>query len=71
MTTVEAIYRAADLPMDDVLRGRMNAFLSANPRGKYGQVKHDLRRDFGVTPEDVRSGFGFYFERFPIRVEVT
>jgi len=70
METVEAIYRTADLPMDSVLRGRMNAFLEANPRGKYGQVRHNLRRDFGVAPDEIRKRFQFYYDAFPVRPEV-
>jgi len=70
MGTVEDIYRTAGLPMDDVLRGRMNAFLAANPRGKYGQVRQDLRRDFDIDPNALRSTFQFYFDAFPVRAEV-
>jgi hypothetical protein len=33
-------------------------------------VVYDLRGDFGVTPEEVRSRFGAYLDRFPVRVEV-
>lgn len=70
MTTVERIYAAAGLQLDDALRARMNSFLEANPRGKYGQVRFDLRRDFDVTPQEVRKNFQFYFDRFPVRVEL-
>lgn len=70
MATVEQIYATAELPLDDALRGRMNAFVETNPRGKYGQVRYDLRRDFGVTPEEVRKHFQFYFDRFPVPFEV-
>jgi hypothetical protein len=70
MATVEEIYQKAGLVLDDPLRARMAAFLEANPRGKYGQVHYDLRRDFGVNPEDMRENFKFYFDRFPVKVEV-
>jgi hypothetical protein len=29
-----------------------------------------LRADFGATPEDVRAPFDFYFDRFPVEIEV-
>ena len=64
------IYRRADLPLTDAALAELHAFLDAHPRGKHGQVHYDLRRDFGVTPEQVRERFKFYFDRFPVRVEV-
>jgi len=71
MATVEDIYRIAGLPMDDALRARMNAFLEANPRGKYGQVRYNLRRDFGLDPAEMRENFRFYFDAFPVKAEVS
>lgn len=70
MATVEEIYRKAGLTLDGSLRALMAAFLEATPRGKYGQVRHDLRRDFNLTPETIRERFRFYFGRFPVKVEV-
>ena len=32
---------------------------------------YDLRRDFGVEPAVLRGPFEFYFERFPVKMEVT
>ncbi|MDB5447242.1 MAG: hypothetical protein JWQ97_2559 [Phenylobacterium sp.] len=71
MATVEEVYVKAGLTLDQQLRADMAAFLDANPRGKHGKVHYDLRRDFGLTPEEVRERFEFYFERFPVKVEVT
>ena len=70
MTQVEAIYRKAGLPIDAALHERWRAFMADNPRGKHGQVRYDLRRDFGLTPEEIRARFQFYMDRFPVRVEV-
>ncbi len=70
MDTVEEIYRKAGMPIDDELRGAWSQFLTRAPRGKYGQIRYDLRRDFGLAPDDIRASFGFYFERFPVKVEV-
>lgn len=70
MSAVEEIYRKAGLSLDEALRCAMADFLGRNPRGKYGRVHYDLRRDFGLEPDEVRSKFQFYFDRFPVAVEV-
>jgi hypothetical protein len=44
-------------------------YLDSNPRGKHGSVHYDLPRHFGVTPEELRSRFAFYFERFQVLPE--
>ena len=41
------------------------------PAGLEGQVVYDLRVDFGVSPEEVRQRFDFYFDRFAVRAEVS
>ena len=69
-TVIEAIYRKAELPLAPAIRANMEAFVARNPRGKHGQIVYDLRRDFGRTPDSIRQRFQFYFDRFPIRVEV-
>ena len=50
--------------------GRDRRLPRAHPRGKEGQVVYDLRRDFAVTPDEVRTRFGFYLDAFPVRIEV-
>jgi hypothetical protein len=67
--TVERIYELADLPMTPEARRQLQAYMAANPRGKYGRVVYDMRRDFGIDPDEPRKRFDFYFERFPIRAE--
>jgi sulfotransferase family protein len=71
LATVERIYEIAGLPMTDTARAQIAAYLVEHPRGKEGQVVYDLRRDFGTEPGAVREPFGFYFERFPVKVEVS
>ena len=66
---VERIYRLADLPMTAAARARLDAFMVANPRGKFGRVLYDLRADFGIDPAALRRRFAFYRERFPVQVE--
>jgi hypothetical protein len=68
---VEKIYGRANLPMTALARTRLQAYIDAHPRGKEGRVRYNLRHDFGVEPAQLREHFGFYFERFPVQVEVT
>jgi len=69
-SVLKQIYAKADLPLTSSALCELHAFVAANPRGKYGQVQYDLRRDFGLEPEAVRERFQFYLDRFPVRVEV-
>jgi hypothetical protein len=69
--TVERIYELAGLPMTSEARSQIQAYLREHPRGKEGQVVYDLRRDFDAEPAELRRPFGFYLERFPVRVEVS
>jgi hypothetical protein len=69
--TVERIYEVAGLPMTAEARGQIQGYLREHPRGKEGQVVYDLRRDFDAEPAELRRPFGFYLDRFPVRVEVT
>ena len=71
LATVERIYEVAGLPMTDTARRQIAAYLREHPRGKEGQVVYDLRGDFGAEPAAVRERFGFYLERFPVKVEVS
>jgi hypothetical protein len=70
MAVVGRIYAKAGLPIDERLRARMAAFLDENQRGKHGALDNDLRRDFGLDPAEVRQRYQFYFDRFPVQVEV-
>ena len=69
--TVARIYAAGDIELDRRTRRGLEQFLADNPRGKHGQVRYDLRRDFGLSPHTVRERFAFYFERFPVQEEDT
>jgi len=55
--------------MTDAARAQIASYLSSHLRGRDGQVIYDLQRDFGVSADDVRAEFGFYFDRFPVRQE--
>ncbi len=71
LATVQRIYQVAGLPMTEGARAQLGAYRHAHRRGLDGQVAYDLRADFAVTPEELRQQFGFYFDRFPVQVEVT
>ena len=71
MGTLARVYETAGIELTDRARAEIEAYRSAHPRGKEGQVVYDLRRDFSTTPEAVRSRFSAYLERFPVRIEVT
>jgi hypothetical protein len=70
MGTLQGIYDVAGLELTAEARAQIEAYRAAHPRGKDGRVVYDLRNDFGVTPEQVRERFGFYFDTFDVRIEV-
>ena len=70
LAAVEGIYERFGWPIDEDVRHRMRTFLDDNPRGKHGSIVYNLREDFGVDPTQLRSRFDFYFDRFPVEVEV-
>jgi hypothetical protein len=69
MGTVDRIYGAAGLELTPEARAEVTAYRDSHRRGRDGQVVYDLRRDFGTTPEEVREPFGFYLDRFDVRLE--
>ena len=70
MGTLQSIYDCAGIDLTDQARAEISAYQAAHPRGRAGRVVYDLRGDFSTTPEEVRSRFGVYLERFPGRIEV-
>ena len=70
LAMVEKIYRKAGLEMTEEARVQLGSFLEEHPRGKHGRIVYNLREDFGVEPAQLRERFAFYFDRFPVRVEV-
>ena len=69
MGMVEKIYAVAGEEMTAAIRAELAQFIEDHPRGKYGNVRYDLKGDFGIDPEELRERFSFYFDRFPVRVE--
>ena len=70
MGTLQRVYDAAGIELTEQARAEIGAYIDAHPRGKEGRVVYDLRGDFGVTPEEVRTRFGSYLDAFPVRLEV-
>ncbi|HIF94061.1 MAG: sulfotransferase [Myxococcales bacterium] len=66
---VRRIYELADLEMTEAAKVDLNAYMQANPRGKHGRILYDLAGDFGVSGDELRERFKFYFDRFPVEVE--
>jgi hypothetical protein len=66
---LEEVYERAQLPLDAATRSALTAYLAAHPRGKAGQVRYDLKGDFGIEPGALHARFEFYFERFGVRAE--
>ncbi len=69
MAVVRSIYETAGLELTPAAEQQITDYVAAHPRGRDGQVVYDLRNDFGVTPAEVREPFGFYLDRFPVRIE--
>ena len=68
--TLERVYDCAGISFTEQARAEISEYQAAHPRGGEGRVAYDLRRDFAVTPEEVRTRFGAYLDRFPVRTEV-
>jgi hypothetical protein len=70
MGTLERVYECAGIDLTDRARTEIALYRHGHPRGKDGQVIYDLRRDFSTTPDEVRSRFEGYLDRFDVRIEV-
>jgi len=71
MGTLERVYARAGIELTDRARAEIESYRAAHPRGREGRVVYDLRGDFDITPEQVRSRFGAYLDRFDVRIEVS
>jgi hypothetical protein len=71
MGQIEKIEAKAGMPMTPAVRAQIDQFLKDHPRGKEGRVIYNLKRDFGVSADEVRARFKFYFDAFPqVKAEV-
>lgn len=67
--TLERVYECAGIALTDRARREIAAYEGAHPRGREGRVVYDLRRDFATTPDEMRSRFGAYLDRYDVRIE--
>ena len=66
---LDDLYARADVELTPKVRRAFQRYLDGNPRGKHGSVRYELQRHFGVSADELRSQFAFYFERFDVRPE--
>lgn len=66
---LDDLYARAGVELTGKVRKAFQKYLDSNPRGKHGAVRYELQRHFGVSPDELRSQFAFYFERFDVRPE--
>lgn len=70
MRFVREVHAKAGLETTAQSVAEMEHFVATHPRGKFGQVIYDLDGDFGVSREELRKRFSYYFDTFS-HVEVT
>ncbi|KQH75816.1 hypothetical protein AO501_01440 [Mycobacterium gordonae] len=69
MSLLSELYRRAGTELTDKVQRRFQKYLDGNPRGKHGRIRYDLQRHFGISPDELRARFDFYFDRFDVRAE--
>ena len=69
-TDLARVYDCAGIPLTEQARTEIAAYRDSHPRGREGRVVYDLRGQFDVTPDEVRSRFGAYLDAYPARTEV-
>ncbi|MEE6136406.1 sulfotransferase [Mycobacterium sp. 050128] len=69
LPVLDELYRRAGVELTPKVRRRFQQYLDGNPRGKHGRIRYDLQRHFGVSADELRGRFDFYFDRFDVRPE--
>ncbi|BBY18249.1 sulfotransferase family protein [Mycolicibacterium litorale] len=69
LSILERLYAANGTEFSAEAQTAFRAYLDDNPRGKHGRLQYELKGHFGRSPDEIRSRFGFYFDRFDIREE--
>jgi hypothetical protein len=69
MPLLEELYRRGGVELTTKVRGSFQNYLDGNPRGKHGRIHYDLQRHFGISADQLRERFDFYFNRFDVRPE--
>jgi hypothetical protein len=71
MALLDTLYARGGVDLTPDARKGFQRYLTDHPRGKHGHIRYDLQRHFQRSADDIRSRFGFYFDRFDVRPEVT
>lgn len=69
MTVLQTLYEYNGTGLSSDVKASLQGYLDENPRGKHGRMVYDLERDFDRSPDELRSRFAFYLERFDVREE--
>jgi hypothetical protein len=71
---IEKIYEVADFPLTLSARAEIGSQLNTRARGfvpmSRGRIAYDLRADYGIDPNDLRSEFDYYFNALLVRAGV-
>jgi hypothetical protein len=67
MPVLTSLYGQAGIDIPPRVAKRFQAYIDGNRRGTKGRIPYDLQRHFGVEPQELRSRFAFYFDRFDVR----
>lgn len=69
MPLLKELYDRGGADLTPEVRECFQRYLDSNPRGKHGRIHYDLQRHFGISPDELRRRFDFYFDRFDVRPE--
>ncbi|HEY1441273.1 MAG TPA: sulfotransferase, partial [Mycobacterium sp.] len=69
MPLLEELYQRGDVELTSKVRACFQHYLDGNPRGKHGRIRYDLQRHFGISADELRGRFDFYFNKFDVRPE--
>jgi len=65
---MDRLHRTFDLPLSEITRDNMAAYLAAHPRGRHGANDYALE-DYDLTEAQIDTAFRGYMERFGIKPE--
>jgi hypothetical protein len=68
-SVMRRVYDMAGLELTAEAERALLGYLEENPRNKHGKVMYDLKRDFGLDPDELRARFQFYYDAFPVKRE--
>lgn len=69
MPVLQRLYRCGAVELPPGVQQRFQRYLDGNPRAKHGRIRYELQRHFGVSADELRGRFGFYFDKFDVRPE--